>query len=213
MLKILEKTIQNVNLTFTNQRALFWNDEKMLILSDLHVGKSAHFRKNGIAVSSEILHTDLKKLEDLIHYFEAEKIVIVGDLFHAGYNSDLEIFKEWRQQFSQEFILIKGNHDRLKCEHYENLGVECKEDSLKIGPFTFIHDPKILEENQFYISGHIHPGFVLRGQNERLRLPCFAFSEQQIILPAFSKFTGLDTKSLKSNFKNIVFSEGTIFEV
>lgn len=213
MLKILQKTILNVNLTFTNQRALFWSEEKILIVSDLHVGKSAHFRKHGIAVSSEILQTDLQKLEDLILFFEVERIIIVGDLFHAGYNSDLEIFKEWRRQFSQEFILIKGNHDRLKCEHYEKLGVECEENSLKIGPFTFIHDPKILEENQFYISGHIHPGFVLQGRNERLRLPCFAVSEQQIILPAFSKFTGLDTKSLKGDFKNIIFSEGTIFEV
>lgn len=185
----------------------------MLVLSDLHVGKSAHFRKNGIAVSSEILHSDLQKLEDLINTFGAEKIVIVGDLFHAGYNSDLEIFKIWREKFSQNFILIKGNHDRLKCEHYENLGIECKEQYLKMGPFTFVHDPKEPAENQFCISGHIHPGFVLQGRNERLRLPCFAVSEQQIILPAFSKFTGLDTKSLNKNFKNIVFSEGTIFEV
>ncbi|WP_051190506.1 ligase-associated DNA damage response endonuclease PdeM [Kaistella palustris] len=213
MLKILEKTIQNVNLTFTNQRALFWNEEKMLIVSDLHVGKSAHFRKNGIAVSSEILHADLQKLEDLIQYFGAEKIVIVGDLFHAGYNSDLEIFRKWRYQFSQEFILIKGNHDRLSCEIYEGLGLECHDRELLQPPFHFSHDPEIYGHESFYISGHIHPGFVLQGRNERIRLPCFAVSESQIVLPAFSKFTGLDTKTLKGNFKNIVFTEGTIFEV
>ena len=200
-------------LLLTNQRIIFWESQKTIILSDLHIGKAAHFRKSGIAISSEILVDDLKNLELLILHFQAEKVIIVGDLFHAGYNSDLDLFKNWRAQFSQEFILIKGNHDRLKCEHYENLGIICEEDQLQISNVTFIHEPQNPEENCFYISGHIHPGFVLKGKNERLRLPCFAVSERQIILPAFSKFTGLDTKTLKDNFKKIVFTEGTIFEV
>ena len=213
MLQILKKKIQNTNLTFTNQRALFWDDQKILILSDLHVGKSAHFRKSGIPISSEVLFTDLKKLEDLIDHFKPEKVVIVGDLFHAGYNSDLDLFKEWRLKFSQEFILIRGNHDRMKCKIYDDLGVICEDEFLEIGPFTFIHHPENLYENQFYISGHIHPGFVLKTRNERIKLPCFAVSNQQIVLPAFSQFTGLDTKSLKGNFQHIIFTEGTIFEV
>lgn len=200
-------------LLLTNQRIIFWESQKTIILSDLHIGKAAHFRKSGIAISSEILVDDLKKLELLIHHFEAEKVIIVGDLFHAGYNSDLDLFKNWRDQFPREFILIKGNHDRLKCEHYENLGIICEENQLQISNITFIHEPKNSEENTFYISGHIHPGFVLKGKNERLRLPCFAVSERQIILPAFSKFTGLDTKALKGDFRKIVFTEGTIFEV
>ena len=196
MLEVLQKKIQNTLLTFTNQRALFWDAEKILILSDLHVGKSAHFRKHGIAIPSEVLIADLKRLEDLMVHFQPQKIIIVGDLFHAGYNSDLDLFKDWRKQFTQQFILIRGNHDRLKREIYEELGIECEEEFLFIEPFTFIH-----------------PGFVLKTKSERLRLPCFAVSEQQIVLPAFSLFTGLDTKTLQGKFKNIIFTEGTIFEV
>ena len=212
MLEVLQKKIQNTLLTFTNQRALFWDAEKILILSDLHVGKSAHFRKHGIAIPSEVLIADLKRLEDLMIHFQPQKIIIVGDLFHAGYNSDLDLFKDWRKQFTQQFILIRGNHDRLKRETYEDLGIECEEEFLFIEPFTFIHHPEKMED-RFYISGHIHPGFVLKTKNERLRLPCFAVSEQQIVLPAFSHFTGLDTKTLQGKFKNIIFTEGTIFEV
>ena len=213
MLQVLHKNIQNNHLTFTNQRAIFWEDQKILILSDLHVGKSAHFRKHGIAVSSEILTDDLKNLENLIHHFQPEKVMIVGDLFHADYNSDLDLFKSWREKFTQKFILIRGNHDRLKGEIYCNLGIECEDEVLKIAPFNFVHEPKNRVENEFYISGHIHPGFVLRTRNESIKLPCYGISDQQIVLPAFSKFTGLDTKSLKGNFNHIVFTEGTIFEV
>ena len=213
MFKILQKKIKNIQLTFTNQRAIFWEEEKILILSDLHVGKSAHFRKSGIPVSSEVLVDDLQKLENLIIHFHPEKVIVVGDLFHAGKNSDLELFKNWRLKFSQDFVLIKGNHDRLKCEVYDDLGIECIEEYLEIGPFQLVHHPPHIEKDLFYISGHIHPGFVLKGKNEMIKLPCFAVSENQIVLPAFSKFTGLDTKTLKGNFSNIVFTEGTIFEV
>mgnify|MGYP003441823568 FL=1 len=105
MLEVLQKKIQNTLLTFTNQRALFWDAEKILILSDLHVGKSAHFRKHGIAIPSEVLIADLKRLEDLMIHFQPQKIIIVGDLFHAGYNTDLALFKDWRKQFTQQYSI------------------------------------------------------------------------------------------------------------
>lgn len=213
MQKFLTKTIHQEELTFSNHRAVFWHREKMLILSDLHVGKTAHFRKNGIAVSAQVLHDDLRKLSRLIDSFNPRQIVVVGDLFHAGYNSDLDIFKEYRATLSQDFLLIKGNHDRLSCAAYENLGVECVEEAAKIFPFFFTHKPGSYEGEGVCISGHIHPGYVLEGRNERLRLPCFALSAQQIILPAFSRFTGLDTSLPRRDFDFIVFNEGTIFEV
>ena len=37
-------------LTLNQYRSIFWDKEKSLILSDLHLGKTAHFRKNGIAL-------------------------------------------------------------------------------------------------------------------------------------------------------------------
>ena len=213
MLQILQKEIEGTVLTFTNQRALYWEEEGVLVLSDLHVGKAAHFRKHGLAVSSDILHTDLKKLAQLIDHFQPKQVIIVGDLFHAGYNSDLNLFKEWRLSFTQEFVLISGNHDRLSKAQYLDLGIHNVNGQIVIGPFTFVHHPTIIGANHFYISGHIHPGFVLEGKHERLRLPCFAVSDQQIVLPAFSMFTGLDTKTLKGDFKHLVFTEDAIFEM
>lgn len=212
MIQIIQKEIAGSKLTFTNQAALYWAAQKVLIVSDLHVGKAAHFRKHGIAIPSEILHTDLRKLEGLMRHFDPDQVMIVGDLFHAGYNSDLDIFKNWRKQFPQIFTLISGNHDRLSAKQYQSLGIDQLFDNLKMGPFTFIHEPKEMVVTDFYISGHIHPGYILQDKYERLRLPCFAVSDQQIILPAFSYFTGLDTGKKKGSFKHIVFTEDTIME-
>ena len=32
------------------QKAIYWKDRNCLLIADLHLGKSTHFRKNGIAV-------------------------------------------------------------------------------------------------------------------------------------------------------------------
>lgn len=193
---------------------MFWQRENALIISDLHVGKSAHFRKNGIPVSSEVLLDDLQKLENLIQFFKAEKLIIVGDLFHAGTNSDLDIFCDFRNRFSElEIILIKGNHDRISKDILQKICINSIEKSYEISPFTFVHEPEISTEN-FLISGHIHPGILLQQRKIQLiKLPCFAYSSNQLILPAFSKFTGLDYKSLDDNFIKIAFGKDLIFEV
>lgn len=213
MIKTLEKTIQNEKIIFTNQKAMFWERKKALIISDLHVGKSAHFRKSGIAVSSQILLDDLAVLEGLITAFEAQHIIIVGDLFHAGHNSDLQIFCDWRNRFPDlKITLVKGNHDRIQKKFYDEYCIDIVENTLEVSPFSFVHEPEDSPAG-FSISGHIHPGVIFQGKaRQAVKLPCYAVSENQIVLPAFSKFTGLDTKTLKGNFKKIAFTKGIIFD-
>ena len=75
----------NEDFTLTNQRAIFWEAQKSLILSDLHIGKSAHFQKSGIAIPSSVLTKDLVRLEELIFHFEVKQLIVVGDLFHAEF--------------------------------------------------------------------------------------------------------------------------------
>ena len=62
--------IRNQNIILTNQRALFWEESSALIFSDLHLGKTAHFRKNGIALPDNLIQNDLQRLSDLIHHFQ-----------------------------------------------------------------------------------------------------------------------------------------------
>ncbi|MGS0747566.1 ligase-associated DNA damage response endonuclease PdeM [Halpernia sp. GG3] len=213
MIEVLEKEIHGEIVTFTNLRALFWKRKNALIISDLHVGKAAHFRKNGIAMPTDILQKDLKNLEQLLEHFEVHHIIIVGDLFHAGKNTDLDLFCDWRKQFSDlKITLIKGNHDRIKKEFYCDNCIDLIENKLEISPFTFVHEP-VIQEDQFTISGHIHPGVIVGNRKESVKLPCFSYSKNQLILPAFSEFTGLDTKTLNKNFKAIAFTKGLIFEV
>lgn len=213
ILQTLEKTIRNQTFVFTNQRALFWAEEKAVIISDLHIGKTAYFRKNGIPIPSDILEKDLERLAILVENFAAEQLLIVGDFLHAGKNKDFEIFQDWRAKNSTlKIILIKGNHDIDKADFLNHLDISIMENFLLIEPFTFIHEP-LDSKDQYSISGHLHPGVTVKLEKRKsVRLPCFRVSNNQLILPAFSEFTGLDTKSCE-DFDCIAFTEDLIFEL
>lgn len=79
-------------------------------------------------------------------------------------------------------------------------------------PVTFIHDFDTARSG-FQITGHIHPGIVMHSAVKRIRLPCFAVSDNQLLLPAFSEFTGLDTKNLPAKSKFFVFTDSEIYEI
>ncbi|WP_439129535.1 ligase-associated DNA damage response endonuclease PdeM [Polaribacter sp.] len=202
-------------LEITNQRVIFWEAQKSLILSDLHIGKAAHFQKSGIPIPKNVLTTDLERLKQLIHHFKAVKLIIVGDLFHAAYNTDLDEFKNWLNQFKNlKLQLIKGNHDRLSNSIYEQFNIEVFASELTINSLTFVHDSIEPQIDSFIISGHIHPGVFIKGKGkQRIKLPCFQISENQLILPAFSLFTGLNTRQSLPKCKNFAFTEDGIFEV
>lgn len=174
-------------------KALYWVEEKALILSDLHLGKSAHFRKAGIAVPAGIIEEDLYRLQQLITRYHPEQIIVVGDLFHSSANNEVQYFRLWRQQFpSIRFVLVKGNHDILDAALYATLEIRVA-DTLTLRNIHFMHEPcENGGDGPYVFSGHLHPGVILAGGGrQRLRLPCFYFGKHCGILPAFGRFTGL----------------------
>ena len=216
-IKIVSKKITCCNeiLELTNQRVIYWESQNSLILSDLHIGKSAHFQKSGIPIPKDVLTTDLERLKQLILHFKTKNLIIVGDLFHAEYNSDLDEFKNWLIQFSDLKIqLIKGNHDRLSHKIYEQFNIDVYASELIINALKFVHDHMKIGHDKFIISGHTHPGVSIKGKGrQRIKLPCFQVSNNQLVLPAFSLFTGLNTKNAPVGCKNFCFTDDGIFEV
>ncbi|MEC5142349.1 ligase-associated DNA damage response endonuclease PdeM [Chitinophaga sp. 212800010-3] len=174
------------------QRAVFWAEEKALILSDLHLGKTAHFRKSGIAVPAGIMQEDLFRLQRLITHYMPERLIIVGDMFHSVENNEVQFFRVWRQQFSNvSFDLVRGNHDIMADEVYEQLQINVH-NTFSLRDIHFVHEPDGSRNGfRYTFSGHLHPAFVMQGAGkQRLRLPCFYFGPHCGILPAFGDFTG-----------------------
>jgi DNA ligase-associated metallophosphoesterase len=174
------------------ERCMFWENQQTLILSDMHIGKTAHFRKAGIAVPQQVFQEDLHRLFQQIHFFSPQRIIVTGDLFHSEANLEHDWFSNWRRELDGiDFILVKGNHEILRNDVYRNLGIEIVDKELEIAPFFFSHD--LVEEkiDGFSFVGHTHPGIHIQGKGKQsFVFPCFYFTSDFCILPAFSKFTG-----------------------
>lgn len=177
------------------QKAIYWQQEKALIVADVHLGKVGHFRKAGIAVPRDMEQDDLAVLSDLIDEYKPKKIIFLGDFFHSDLNTDWDWFVLWRKHFPKlELILIRGNHDIIHDRYYTDLDVALYNELL-VGPFLMLHHPlsdDALKNAAGYVfCGHIHPGVSLSGRaRQHITLPCFAFGDKQAILPSFGRFTG-----------------------
>lgn len=199
-------TIKGEELILDKERALYLPKEKLLAISDLHLGKAAHFRKAGLAIPNTVSQNDLKRLKTLLQKYQPKKLLINGDMFHSDYNTEIDEFVKWKSEFEKvKFILVKGNHDRQKEEIYKNLAIEVYEPNYHSLSFCFVHDAAKCNSDLYPIGGHIHPGIsIFNKAKQYLKFPCFYFGENYGILPAFSAFTGLQLVKPKEN--DLVFA-------
>lgn len=179
------------------ENALYWSQEKILFIADLHLGKATHFRNNGMYFPEQIIGAELEKLNRILNELPVKKVIIAGDLFHSKNNEEWQSFKVWLQEYPHiHFVLVKGNHDILPTAIYQQTDLEVVSDQLIMGSFLVSHYPIESEENNefkdyYRISGHLHPGFLLGAKMQRrLSLPCFWFQQHQVVLPAFGVTTG-----------------------
>lgn len=181
--------IQNHSFILHPYGAIFWEENSILLISDVHFGKVSHFRKHGIAIPNDAISENFNRLDILLAEFQPQTIIFLGDLFHSTKNSEWNLFANWTKSISQKIILVKGNHDIIDETLFENLKIEVIPE-LIIEEFILTHHP--LENNTlFNFCGHIHPGIKLKSQGRQfLNISCFFNKPNQMILPAFGEFTG-----------------------
>lgn len=194
MSHLIPYTVHHHTFLLSSHRCIYWQQEHTLILSDIHFGKSGHFRKSGIAVPHHVFKEDLQRFVSLLQQFKPSNVIVIGDMFHSHDNKEHDFFLKWRNDFRQlNLQLVLGNHDILRRQWYQHAGIELLDDCYSISKICFVHDiaSTELKDDYFYFSGHIHPGIsISSGPRQSVRLPCFYFTQQYAVLPAFGKFTG-----------------------
>ncbi|MEL6123104.1 MAG: ligase-associated DNA damage response endonuclease PdeM [Bacteroidota bacterium] len=192
-------------------RAIYWAEQRILLLSDIHLGKVEHFRKWGIALPRRAALDNYARLQDLILSVDIERVMILGDLFHSDLNQDWYRFAEFIQIFSDvSFELVLGNHDIIGIDRFRSVLQQVHEDHVVIDGLLLSHEPMQMD-GCYNLSGHIHPGAVVHGRGkQRLRLPCFYFAERYGVLPAFGAFTGLHVLDPKAAEAIYVIAEDEV---
>lgn len=181
--------IENNNFVLHPSGSVFWEEQNILLISDVHLGKIAHFRKHGLAIPENAIVENFNRLDEVVDLFSPEKIIFLGDLFHSKINMEWNLFAYWVHKTNTEIILVEGNHDIIDKQNYVDLNIKIHPE-LIIEEFLLTHHPN--ETKGFFnFCGHVHPGIKLKDVGRQsLKLSCFFRKENQLIFPAFGEFTG-----------------------
>ncbi|MBT8345113.1 MAG: ligase-associated DNA damage response endonuclease PdeM [Desulfofustis sp.] len=178
------------------ERSVFWREKNILLAADLHLGKEGTFRSAGIPLPEGPSVETLDRLDQALARSGATHLVVLGDLFHGTSSVDAfaEVMEAWRCRWPDLGIeLIGGSHDRWSGDLPESWRIESSNEPRRMAPFELRHYPAARACDNYWLAGHLHPGVLLKEgkRGATLRLPCFYFSEQGGILPAFGSFTGV----------------------
>ncbi|MFK7941421.1 MAG: ligase-associated DNA damage response endonuclease PdeM [Paracoccaceae bacterium] len=182
-------SLGGIELTALPSGALWIAAERLLAVSDLHLGKSERLARIGGALLPpyEVLET-LDRLEAEISRLAPRVLVLLGDSFDdsaAVISLGNEVADRInRLSAGRHLIWIAGNHDPGPTElPGTHLGM------YRSGPLTFRHIAKT-GAVPGEVSGHYHPKARLRIRGQFISRPCFLADRTRVILPAFGTYTG-----------------------
>lgn len=166
---------------------LWWPGQRLLAVSDLHLGKAERLARNGGSLLPPYETQDtLDRLEVEIARLSPSVVISVGDSFDdlaAAASVEQEVIERIsRMAAGRRWIWIAGNHDpgplELPGSHRAELTVE---------GLLFRH---IAGDAGPDVSGHYHPKarVLLKGQS--ISRACFLMDQNRVILPAFGTYTG-----------------------
>lgn len=169
--------------------ALWWPEQSLLCVSDLHLGKSERMARRGGALLPpyESLAT-LQRLADDLIATGAKTVLSLGDSFDddaAGDALHPDADAMLRNLMSgRDWIWIEGNHDprpnRFGGVHHA---------SKRIGAVSFRHIAGASSET-YEISGHYHPKASVTLRGRRVTSACFVMDAHRLIMPAYGTYTG-----------------------
>lgn len=171
--------------------ALWWPEERTLIVADVHFEKGAALAAKGHRLPAYDTAANLKLLTRLVSHYAPKRLIALGDSFHDRASGN-RMDEGDRMQLnsladSAELIWILGNHDPALPDWLRGAQTA----ALALGPLIFRHEPEEAPA-MGEIAGHLHPCARIRStqRSRTFRRRAFVEDGTRMILPAFGAFTG-----------------------
>ncbi|MDE1165911.1 MAG: ligase-associated DNA damage response endonuclease PdeM [Pseudomonas sp.] len=187
-------TLAGCELWLLPEKAVYWPEQKALLIADAHFGKAAAYRRLGQPVPRGTTQSNVQVLDHLLRQHDCQRLIFLGDFLHARGShapATLAALSEWRARHGALTItLIRGNHDHAAGDPPAHLGFEVVAEPLLLGALALQHEPAPCPGYPV-LAGHVHPVYRLVGKGRQsLRLPCYHIGRDVSLLPAFGAFTG-----------------------
>jgi DNA ligase-associated metallophosphoesterase len=201
-------TLAGTTLVADPAGALFWPDEQLLVVADLHLEKGSAFAVRGVLLPPYDTAATLARLARLTERFAPRLIIALGDSFHDG-GGALRMAAVDRAtltglQRRRDWLWITGNHDP---DPTDGIGGHFAA-TVAIGALTFRHEPSG-EACAGEVAGHLHPLARVARRGRAIRRRCFASDGKRLVMPAFGAFTGglnVRDRAIASLFGGVAFT-------
>src|SRR5947209_6619905 len=169
--------------------ALYWPEQGLLIVADLHLEKGSSFARRGQLLPPYDTAETLARLARLIAHYAPRAVIALGDNFHDGDGparlSAADRTTLMALQRGRDWIWIAGNHDPDPAEGIGGTFAE----TLALGALTFRHKPS-RDAPDGEIAGHLHPVARVAQRGRAVSRRCFATDGKALVMPAFGAYTG-----------------------
>jgi DNA ligase-associated metallophosphoesterase len=168
---------------------LWWPAERLLCVSDLHLGRSERLaRRGGALLPPYETAATIDRLAGEIARLAPSVVVCLGDSFDddaaSGALAPADHARLTGLMAGRDWVWIAGNHDPAPLD----LGGRHLA-ALHRGPLTFRHEARAHAEAG-EISGHLHPKVHVPLPGRVRSRPCFLRDARRLVLPAFGAYTG-----------------------
>ena len=159
--------------------ALWFANERLLVVADLHWGYAASHRARGNLLPWWGDEEIEERLRALLYDYHPTEMIWLGDVVHAAEGGARA--EAFLRRSPVPVVAIAGNHDR----RWSSAG----EPSALRGNYFFHHGntTPCVPPHCIEVIGHHHPAISWGdGAGSRLKFPALVVSAQRLILPAFS---------------------------
>jgi putative SbcD/Mre11-related phosphoesterase len=202
-------------------KTIFFPEEGILVIGDLHLGFEYSLQQSGILVPERQVEEIKKDLEKIFREiknkkFKLKKIVFIGDIKHSfSYKKKEKNYFDEVIKFLKKYVLekniifIRGNHDTIDYSFGDKL-----KDYFIYKEIAFCHGHKIfpeifVEKIKIIVMGHLHPSIILSDKKniKKEKYKCFLvgkFKKKKIIiLPSFlATVEGTTINSLEYEYQD-----------
>ncbi len=184
-----EISLADVTLLADCAGVLYWPDEGVLIVADLHLEKGSSFAARGVLLPPYDTAATLARLARAISRYAPRAVIALGDSFHDGEGpariceSDRAMLRALQR--GRDWVWIAGNHDPEPATGVGGTAAA----TLAIGALSLRHEPQP-DAPDGEIAGHLHPLARIGGRGRTVSRRCFATDGRRLVMPAFGAYAG-----------------------